>query len=172
MKKLIASAILLLVSPLFASAQNADHPYHVEGYLLAADEAKVGPAGGGGVEGLSSDGFGLGGEYVKAASPFDENLVSVNLFYHFGASKNHRKFEPFVTGGYTHFSIPNITLGPASGGNFGCGANIWLTRHAALRLELRDTIGGRSISTEFDPSGSFYTAPNNVVSFRIGVTFR
>ena len=93
-------------------------------------------------------------------------------FYHFGPSQKNRKFEPFVTGGYTHFSIPNITLGPASGGNFGGGANIWLTKHAALRLELRDTIGGRSISEEFDSSGNFYTAPNNVASFRIGVTFR
>lgn len=80
MKKLIATAVLLLMTSTLASAQNADHPYHVEGHLFPAEEAKVGPVGGGGVEGLSSDGLGLGGEYVKAESPFDENIISVNLF--------------------------------------------------------------------------------------------
>lgn len=47
MKKLIATAVLLLMTSTLASAQNADHPYHVEGHLFAAEEAKVGPAGGG-----------------------------------------------------------------------------------------------------------------------------
>lgn len=171
MKTLIATAALLLVVPALASAQNADHPYYAEGYLLGAGTV-TGPAGGGGGEGIFSNGIGLGGEYVKAASPFGEHIVSVNLFYHFGPSTKKRRFEPFVTGGYTHFSIPDITLGPASGGNFGIGANIWLMRHAAVRLEVRDTIGGRSISEDFEPWGTSYTAPNNVASFRIGVTFR
>jgi hypothetical protein len=171
-EKLIAMAGLLLTVPMFALAQNADHQYHVEGYLFVADEATVGPAGGGGGEGLFSNGLGLGGEYVKAASPFGEHIASANISYHFGPSTKKRKLEPFVTGGFTRFSIPNIDLYPVFGWNLGCGANIWLTKHAALRLEVRDTIGGRSISIDYEPYGNSYTAPQNVVSFRIGVTFR
>jgi hypothetical protein len=171
MGKVISTAALLLAFPMLASAQDADHVYHGQGYLFVA-EGTMGPRGGGGGEGIFSNGIGLGGEYVKAASPFGEHIISVNLFYHFGPSTKKRRVEPFLTGGYTHFSIPNITLGPASGGNLGGGFNIWLTKRDALRLELRDTIGGRSISEDFEPSGSFYTAPNNVFSFRIGVTFR
>jgi hypothetical protein len=172
MKKLIATAALLLLVPTLASAQNVDHVYHAEGYSFVADEATVGPAGGGGGEGLFSNGFGLGGEYVKAQSPFGENIISANMFYHFGPSTNKRRFEPFVTGGFNRFSISNIDLYPVFGWNFGCGANIWLKKHVGLRLEGRDTIGGRSISIDYEPSGNSYTAPQNVVSFRIGVTFR
>ena len=147
--------------------------YHVEGYAFVADEATVGPAGGGGGEGLFSNGFGLGGEYVKAASPFGEQMLSANMYYHFGASTKKHRFEPFVTGGITRFWLSGSDYPPPTvGGNFGIGANIWLLEHAALRLEFRDTIGGRSLSVDYEPSGNSYTAPNNVVSFRIGVTFR
>ena len=172
MKKLIATAALLLLVPMLASAQNADHVYHAEGYAFVADEATVGPAGGGGGEGLFSNGLGLGGEFVKAGSPFGEYIASANVSYHFGPSRKNRKFEPFVTGGCTFFSVPDTDQPIAIGGNFGVGVNIWVKKHAALRLEVRDTIGGRSISIDYEPSGNSYTAPQNVVGFRIGMTFR
>jgi hypothetical protein len=172
MKIFISAAALLLLVPSLASAQNADHVYHVEGYAFFAGEATVGPAGGAGGEGLFSNGFGLGGEYVKAESPFREQMVSANIYYHIGPIPKKRTFESFVTGGLTRFSVGNLGPYPAYGGNVGGGANIWLTKHAALRLEIRDTIGGRSVSIEYEPGGNDYTAPQNVVSFRIGVTFR
>lgn len=121
-KKLIATAALLLLVPILAPAQNAGHVYHAEGYGFVAEEGNVGPACGGGGEGLSSNGFGLGGEYVKEESPFSERIISANLFYRFGSSTKKRKYEPFVTDGYTLFSIPGISLGPASGGNLGVGS--------------------------------------------------
>ena len=172
MKPLVTTVALLFFIPMFASARNADQPFYVEGYLFVADEAKVGPAGGGGGEGLFSNGVGLGGEYVKAQSPLGEHIASGNVSYHFGPSRKKRKFEPFVTGGFSRFSISNIDLYPVFGWNLGCGANVWLTKHAALRLEGRDTIGGRSISIMYVSGGNYYTAPQNVVSFRIGMTFR
>jgi hypothetical protein len=169
MKKLNATAALLLVVPMLASAQNADHQYHGQGYLFIAG-GTTGPAGGGGGEGVDNKGIGVGGEFVKAASPFGEFIGSANVYYHFGPSTKNRKLEPFVTGGYTFFYVPGV--GPASGGNFGAGANIWLQKHVALRPEIRDTIGGRDISIDYESGGNSYTAPQNVVSFRIGVTFR
>ena len=158
--------------PISASAQNAEHPFYFQGYGFVADESKLGLAGGVGGEGLFSNGFGLGCEYAKARNPYGENMLSLNFFYHFGASKNKRIVEPFVTGGFTRFWVTNLDQTPAGGGNFGIGVNVWLAKHVAVRLEGRDTIGGQSVSTMYVPSGTYYTAPNNVVSFRIGVTFR
>ncbi|MGA3324187.1 MAG: hypothetical protein ABSF45_06915 [Terriglobia bacterium] len=180
MKKLIATAALLLVVPVVASAQNADHPYRAEAYGFAA-YTSTGAAGGGGFEVFVDKGFGLGGEFVRASMPigdrFDnseidsvaEIMVSANAFYGL-PSTNKNRFEPFVTGGLTRFDLPNIG-GVAIGGNIGGGANAWLAKHVALRLEFRATHGGRSLS-----AGNYYpityAAPENVASFRIGVTFR
>jgi hypothetical protein len=172
MKKFISAAALLLLVPRLASAQNADHVYHVEGYGFFAYEATVGPAGGAGGEGLYSNGFGLGGEYVKAESPFGEYMVSADMYYHFGPSTKKRKFEPFVTGGFTRFSVGNLGPYPAYGGNLGGGANIWPTKHAGLRLEFHDTIGGRSLSISYGCFNNCYSASNNIASFRVGMTFR
>lgn len=173
MKRLIATAGLLVVVPTFALAQNADHQYHAEGYAFAVCEANVGGVGAGGGYGgevFIYKGLGLGGEFVKA-SPFGEDIISADVYLGMPSTKKN-KFEPFVSGGYTHFSVGNLGPPPANGGNFGVGANVWLTKHAALRLEVRDTIGGRALSIEYEPYGNFYTSPNNVASFRIGVTFR
>lgn len=172
MKKLIAIVALLLMGPASMSAQNANHPYYAQGYGFVADEATVGFAGGVGAEGIFSNGFGLGGEYVKAENPFRENMLSANFFYHFGASRTKRMFEPFVTGGFTRFWVTNLNLSPAGGANLGCGMNIWLAKHVGVRLEGRVTHGGRSLSIEYESGGNYFTAPNNVISFRIGVTFR
>lgn len=171
MKKLIARTALLLLVPMSASAQDVDHQYHGEGYLFVADEATVGPAGGGGGEVFLYKGLGVGGEFVKAGSPFGEIMVSANAYFCVPSTKKN-KFEPFVTGGYTLFYVPGVGLPHADGWNIGAGANIWLTKHAALRLEGRATHGGRDISIDYEPWGNSYTAPQNVFSFRIGVTFR
>lgn len=183
MKKLIATAALLLVLPMFASAQNANHQYRGQGYLFFAPgvaESGFGSRGivhiGGGGEGLIYKSFGLGaelGDMFPWSNFYDWLAVgSLNMSYHFSPRTKSRKLEPFVAGGYTFFYVPGVGLAHANGGNFGCGANILLKKHAPLRLEVRDTIGGRNISIEYEPYGNFYTAPQNVVSFRIGMTFR
>ena len=171
MKTLIVTTALLLVTPMFAWAQNPDHPYYAEGFGFVAYEATQGPAGGVGGE-FIDEGFGMGGEFLKAESPFGEHMLSANMSYHFVPSKKNRQFEPFVTGGLTRFSVPNLGLYPVSGWNIGGGANLWLRKHAALRLEVRDAIGGQFLSTVFEPGGNYFTAPQNLVTFRIGITFR
>ena len=170
MKRLIATGALILAIPLFAPAQNPDHPYYAEGYLFVA-KASTGPAGGGGGDVFVHKGVGLGSEFVKAASPFGERIVSANMYYGVPRTKKNM-VEPFVTGGLTFFSIPNTDQPTAIGGNVGAGANIWLTKRAALRLEGRVTFGGRDISIDYEPWGNSYTVPQNVASFRIGMTFR
>jgi hypothetical protein len=123
-------------------------------------------------------GLGFGGELLSSTQSWEGATLetwigSVNVSYHFGSSTKKRKLEPFVTSGYTFFYVSNITLPHANGGNFGGGVNIWLLRHAALRLEIRDDIGGRDLSAEFDPSGTTYLrSSQHLVGFRIGMTLR
>jgi hypothetical protein len=141
----------------------------------------MGAAGGAGAEVFAYEGLGVGGEFEGTSMPIGDRSgnsiidkiaeirVSANGYYGL-PSTNKNKFEPFVTGGVTRFNNPNIG-GSAVGGNLGCGANVWLAKHVALRLEFRATHGGRSLS-----AGNFYpityAAPENVASFRIGVTYR
>jgi hypothetical protein len=180
MKKFISTAVLLLVFPVLASTQEADHAYRFEAYGFGATTS-MGAAGGAGTEVFAYKGLGVGGEFEGTSMPIGDRSdnsiidkiaeirVSANGYYGL-PSTNKNKFEPFVTGGVTRFNNPNIG-GSAMGGNLGCGANVWLAKHVALRLEFRATHGGRSLSV-----GNFYpityAAPENVASFRMGVTFR
>jgi hypothetical protein len=179
MRKRIAIAALLFAVPRWAPAQNADHHYHGQGYLFLADGASN-PASyqfGGGGEWLFNKGFGLASEIERSTQFWSGTTLntwigSTDLSYHFGSSTKNRKLEPFVTSGYTFFYVSGITLPHDNGANFGGGLNIWLKGHAALRLEIRDSFGGRNASAEFEPSGTTYLLPQHLVSFRIGVTFR
>ena len=179
MRKLVTTAALLLAAPVLVLAQDTDHQYHGDGYLFFAGGASS-PASyqfGGGGEWLFVEGFGLGSEIGRSTQFWSGTALntwigSTNVSYHLGPSTKNRKFEPFVTGGYTFFYVSGITLPHDNGGNFGGGINIWLKGHAALRLELRDNIGGRNVSPEFEPSGTTYLLPQHLVTFRIGVTFR
>lgn len=198
MRKVIPTAALILAVPFLASAQDGDHQYHGQGYLFFAG-ARSGTGSfqsgssttslesgsvsnslqfGGGGEFLVGKGLGFGGELLSSTQSWEGATLgtwigSLNVSYHFGSSTKKRKLEPFVTGGYTFFYVPNIGFGPDSGGNFGAGLNIWLLRHTALRLEIRDDIGGRDLSAEFEPEGTYYLrSSQHLVGFRIGVTFR
>ena len=178
MKKFIATAAFILAFSVVASAQNADHPYHVQGYFFGAAGA-TSPATlqvGGGGEGFVYKGLGVGGEVLYSARVSDisvrEWIGSANVSYHFLPGPNNSKLDPFVTGGYTFFTRPNTGLGIANGGNIGAGINIWLKKHTALRLEVRDIVGGRNLSVDFEPASTTYLEPQNLVAFRIGATFR
>jgi hypothetical protein len=183
---------------MLVSAQDVDHQYHGQGYwFFAGAESGAGsfqsgstttslPSGsvsnslqfGGGGEFLVAKGLGFGGELLSSTQSWegatlDTWIGSVNVSYHFGSSTKKRKVEPFVTGGYTFFYVSNIGFPHDNGGNFGAGLNIWLMRHAALRLEIRDDVGGRDLSAEFEPEGTYYLrSSQHLVGFRIGVTFR
>src|SRR5208337_2662052 len=106
MKKLIARAALLLLVPMLASAQDADHQYNRQGYLFVA----AGPTSpltvhfGGGGEGFVYKGLGLGGE-LERSTQFWEGaslgtwIGSADVSYHFWPSTKNRKLEPYVIGG-------------------------------------------------------------------------
>jgi hypothetical protein len=70
---------------------------------------------------------------------------SANLSYHFLSGTKDRKLEPFVTAGYTLF----FRAGTSTGVNLGGGVNVWLTEHAALRLEVRDNAAKGWVSGRF-----------------------
>ncbi len=131
-----------------------------------------------GGEWLVDKGAGLGGEILSSTQPFEgaslETWIgSINMSYHFGSSTKKRRAEPFVTGGYTFYYVSNITLPHDNGGNLGVGLNIWLARLIALRLEIRDDIGGQFLSAEFQSLGTYFLrSSQHLVGFRIGVTFR
>ena len=74
--------------------------------------------------------------------------------------KSRRKLEPFLTGGWS------VCFGERTdfqnGFNVGGGVNIWVVKHAALRLEVRDQ----------DHISYFHSQFTRFVAFRVGTTFR
>jgi len=170
MKKLIATAALLLMMPALASGQNADHPYRGQGYLFFG--LGTGVPGtpflenvGGGGEGFLYKGFGFGGEAGYAhLGEYEFSgawIGSADFSYHFGRHAARRGIDPFVLGGLSVVGPTQKGGGRgAPAGNFGGGANLWLAEHAALRLEFRDVVG-----SDFWPY-------DHVLAFRVGLTFR
>ncbi len=176
MKKLIATAGLLLVLPMFASAQEADHQYRGQGYFFFG----LGTAGiyvsrraiehiGFGGEGFLYKGVGAGAEagYAHWGSyPYqyqkDGWIASGDVSYHFRRSAPHGGVDPFVLIGVTGY-FPTSEGRGAPAGNFGGGVNIWLRERAALRLEVRDHV---------NPDDSNGWPGVHYISFRVGLTFR
>jgi hypothetical protein len=171
-KRLIATATLLLIVPVSAAAQEADHQYRGQGYLFFAWGTGT-PAYvhelilhvGGGGEGFLYKGLGFGAEagyanwgrgYANAA------ISSADFSYHFGRHARRGRLDPFVLGGASFLGPMQVGGGRGSpAGNYGGGANLWIADHAALRLEFRDVVG----ATQFWN----YT---HYLSWRVGMTFR
>ena len=180
MKRLVAVAALLAIMPAWASAQSPaqssaqspaqsnDHPSGGQGYFFfglgdAPNWRRIVHVGGGG-EGFLYKGLGVGAEVGYARwKRYDGDawIVSGDFSYHFRRSAPRGGVDPFVLGGITGF-FPTSTGRGAPAGNFGGGVNVWLTEHAALRLEVRDHV---------NTVGTDYPGPH-YVSFRFGVTFR
>ncbi len=103
-----------------------------------------------------------------AFNPFSNDrvhgLFSPNIAYHFVSNTTDRKLDPFLTGGYSlFFGIGNDLVVPGrgftntqSGYNVGGGANFWILRKAAMRLEFRQQ------------SSVWY----KTMDVRVGMTFR
>jgi hypothetical protein len=121
-----------------------------------------------GGEALVRKGVGVGVElgYAGPDWSFDGNgavgVGSIDATYHFFGNKSRRKVEPFLTGGYSLYFGQRTTT--QSGFNLGGGVNLWVIRHAALRLEIRyqGGINGFQGFSQF----------NHFVAFRFGMTFR
>jgi len=196
MRRWIAATALGLALPLAVSGQEVDRPYHGQGYFIfAAAPARVSFATGGsapvslqsnanahqlggGGEFLAGAGVGFGGELFNSTqlwqgASLNTWIGSIDVSYHFGSSRKKRRVEPFVTGGYTFYYVANIDLVHENGGNFGGGVNVWLLHRTALRLEIRDDIGGQDLSAEFEPEGTYFLrSSRHLVGFRLGMTFR
>lgn len=177
MKNLIAAGALLLLLPMLASAQEADHQYHGQGYgFYGIGTSLAYPSypfngsiiqqGGFGGEGFFSKGLGLGGEvaYVNWGGFGNQAwLPSVDMSYHILGNRARARVDPFALGGVSVY-VPTMhgNRGDAAG-NFGGGVNVWFQQHLAVRLELRDTANGNNLA--FGPGNHYF-------SFRIGLTFR
>ena len=160
---------------IFASSALAQEPNRSRGqgyFFFALGMGDNGPEGhqyqpdihlGAGGEGFIYKGLGVGAELgpffpTKSGSPFSGwsdwavGLGSANLSYHFLPDTIDRKFEPFVTAGYSLF----FRAGTFNGYNGGGGVNVWMNKNVALRFE------GRYHSAYY----------YHFAGFRIGMTFR
>jgi len=176
MNKLIATAALLLVVPMLASAQDTDDHYRGQGYgyfgLGTGTYQCYGAypcphplfkAVGGGGEGFLYQGLGLGAELGYANWGGYDNqawIASGDLSYHL-RRRAARGIDPFVLAGAslivpTHKGGGRGDVAP----NFGGGANLWLAKHAALRVEFRDIAAAN------------FWSYDQYLSFRVGLTFR
>ena len=168
MKTTVSALILLLIVPVLATAQNDGRPpfrgdfYNFLGVGAGTGSAQVGFGG----EGLLCYGLGVGadatyvswggGEYHKAW------VGSADFSYHFARHVKSGSVDPFVQGGLSVVGPAHAGDGRGTpAGNYGGGANFWLSRHAGFRLELRDVAGA-----------SKYWSFDHYVSFRFGMTFK
>jgi hypothetical protein len=183
MKGLITIATFLFLVPALTLAQDTDHPYRGQGYGffgLGTGTGKTSLAPGTGTcscrpvfegvgfggEGFLYKGLGVGAEaaYVSwGTGDFHKAWVgSADFSYHFGRHAKPRGGDPFVLGGLSVVGPAHVGNGRGTpAGNFGGGANLWITHHAALRFEFRDVVGANSLWLY-----------HHYVSFRLGMTFR
>jgi len=172
MKKLIARAALLLLVPMFASAQDADRQYHGQGYgffglgtsmSYSFYHPTVWQLGFGGEGFLYKVGLGAELGYVHwGANENQAWMPSGDVSYHFRGNRARARVDPFVLGGATMYAPTSHGARGAPAGNFGGGVNLWFQELAALRLEVRDHV---SNNRSFGPG-------NHYLSFRVGITFR
>lgn len=191
MKKLIATTALWLILPALIWAANPeDNSVQGQFYFFTAPivsntqynynvvfgpplsvttTTKVGGNNTGfGGELLFLKGGGVGVElgYAGPDWSFDGGgavgVGSLDASYHFFGNRSRRRVEPFVTGGYSLYFGQRTTF--QSGYNLGGGVNIWVIKHAALRLEVRYQGGINGFQG--------YSQFNHYIDFRVGMTFR
>jgi hypothetical protein len=165
MKTFLCISAMVFVIPMSALAQESDSRWNAYAFLAPGTttigyvQGRASFHVGGGAEGFIYRGLSLGAEigpYIPFSPPGGRDvfggsdhvhgLGSANIAYHFLSNAVDRKLDPFVTGGYSLFfwnlvNVPGARNGlvkTQSGYNAGGGANFWLLRRAALRLEFRD----------------------------------
>jgi hypothetical protein len=174
MKELIATIASLLMVPALARAQDAEHPYRGQGYVVygfgtglpirGISTARIDQFSAGG-EGFLLKGWGFGAEVGYASWRGYGNtawVASGVCSYHFGRQARRGRLDPFVLGGISFVGPTAAGGGRGSpAGNFGGGASFWIADHAGLRFEFRDVAG----ATQFWPYPQY-------LSWRVGMTFR
>ncbi len=162
MRMIILGPLILGLLPCLAQAQSSDYSKgHGYGFWGAGGrgDGEVDMHLGGGGEFFFSRYVGAGAElgYVGMARNFDNGtaIFSANVVGRFRAKDARNRFEPFFTVGYTRFF-------PGEGLNVSGGVNIWFTKRAGFRFEIRDNILYRP--------GGF--VGGHFAGARIGLTFR
>jgi hypothetical protein len=188
MKTLIATLAFLLAAAVPVSAQstdeqNKDHRPLCLGYAFVGDAShSMGLAAGMGGELSSSTGLGIGLEVGVTAftrrgdqyyNSYTTGVSSADVLYHYYSKKTKlRDVSPFVAGGYTilfgHNSVPEGKDVKTNGFNIGGGVDLFATKHAGLRFDVRYYgHGGRILKNAYPDVAEF-----SFVAFRIGLTFR
>jgi len=188
MKALIATVTLLLAAATFASAQNTAEPStgHLPpglGYVFVGDATHgMGLAGGFGGELSSSSGLGMGLEVGAVGmtrkgdayyNSYTTGVGSADALYHYFPKKAKGHIaSPFVAGGYTmlfgHNSDPMGKNVMTNGFNIGGGVDLFATKHAGVRFDVRYYgHGGRILKNAYPDLAQF-----SFVAFRVGLTFR
>ncbi len=167
------SWLLLFALSQVASAQTENGKSRWQGYYFLAPAATNGVevSTGLGGEVFVHKGIGLNIEGGAAGTrPLGNadatfGVASADATYHFFPKTSHPSAEPFVEGGYTLFFNGGPSTSFDSGANLGGGANVWFSRHVALRLEVRGYLNVPTASQLVPARGNFAT-------FRFGVTIR
>jgi hypothetical protein len=184
MRNLIVKVALFLIVPALAPAQDTDrdHPPRGLGYVFAggATHSMSLTAGLGG-EVYSSTGLGTGlevgagGLTTNGDSYYNSYITGVgsaDVSYHYFSKKIRAGASPFVAGGYTLLFGHNAVLSgkdvKTNGYNLGGGVDVFATKHAGVRFDVRYYgHGGRILKNKYPDLAQF-----SFVAFRIGVTFR
>jgi len=185
MKKVIATAVLLLLVPTLALAQDTVQQPGGQGYVfVGAGTHGMGLTAGFGGEYIDKSGLGVGLEVGSAglgtSANGNQNIIGVgsaDLSYHFLPKKIQGHAAPFVTGGYTIFFGQDVNIhypdlwkagNYTHGFNVGGGIDIFATKHAGVRFDVRyNAHGGRILWASYPNLDQL-----SFVSFRIGLTFR
>ena len=178
MKSFIGLAILFILAPAIASAQDKGNQYRWEGYLfLGPGEWSDGNGryglehvGGGGEVSLFK-GLGIEGEAGAMGRPgYGVGLFSIDPVYNFLRAHKDSRLVPFVEGGYTRaFGNRGFTVGENMF-NFGGGFHYWMFEPVGLRLEFRDYLGHES--TGYWSGQQWFGETRNYPAIRIGLAIR
>ena len=188
MKTLIATLTFLFAAAVLASAQstgeqNNDHRPLGLGYVFVGDASRnMGLTAGFGGEISSSAGLGMGLEvgatgFTRKGDQYYNSYTlgvgSADVLYHYYSKKaNLKKVSPFAAGGYAilfgHNSVPLGKDVKTNGFNIGGGVDLFATKYAGLRFDVRYYgHGGRILKNAYPNLAEF-----SFVAFRIGLTFR
>lgn len=156
MRRTAALPFLIFALGLGTVSAQTENTRHAQFYLCYAPAATTvdgsrAKQGGFGMDYIVHKGLGFGAEVggISSSKTFAEfSLMSLNGSYHFIPRNIYRRWDPFVTGGYT----VAVQEGSASMINFGGGTNYWLRRHVALRVEVRGYVAPGLVRSGF-PEG-------------------
>jgi hypothetical protein len=152
-RSIIVIVLAILISGIAQAQTSAPQIEEERQFHIYAVAGLARPSGGGsnfqvggGVEIFLLEGLSAGGEFSRIiADGGGVNNLSANGTYHLMGQSRSKKFDPYVTGGYSRFFGSD---GGTNALNFGGGVNYWLSEGLGLKADFRDYYvrgGGNSI---------------------------